>query len=221
MLYNIYYWWFCLSQGNWWRKYLAHPKIWRWKPCLLMFVFGRLSPAAVHSGDCRFNSWAKWWIHLFIHCHIFTQKLLFIALKQLQTMCCFWSTWSKHSTHFEHSFLFDKCSCKKVNKLPSDIFNSSTFSRNFNLRLAKTSLWSFLVFSGTIAKFGRSERSASLVCMSLFKVSIPRLNRCSWWSRVRITLIKPLLCLNNIFSLQKAMLYQYTKFRFFHCFENK
>ena len=38
MLYNICYWWFFLSQGNWWTKYLVHPKIWRPKPCLLMFA---------------------------------------------------------------------------------------------------------------------------------------------------------------------------------------
>ena len=37
MLYNIWYWWFLLSQGNWWTKYLVHPKIRRPRPCLLMF----------------------------------------------------------------------------------------------------------------------------------------------------------------------------------------
>ena len=58
------------------------------------------------------------------------------------------------------------------------------------------------------------------VCMTVFKVSIPPLNHCFRWSRVQITLIKPLLCLNSIFSHQKAMLYQNAKFRFFHCFKN-
>ena len=38
MLYNICYWCFFLSQGNLWTKYLVHPKIWRPKPCLLMFA---------------------------------------------------------------------------------------------------------------------------------------------------------------------------------------
>ena len=38
MLYNIHYQWFFLSQGNQLTKYLAHPNIWRPKPCLLMFV---------------------------------------------------------------------------------------------------------------------------------------------------------------------------------------
>ena len=36
MLYNICYWWFFLSQGNRWTKYLAHPKIRKPKLCLLM-----------------------------------------------------------------------------------------------------------------------------------------------------------------------------------------
>ena len=58
------------------------------------------------------------------------------------------------------------------------------------------------------------------VCTTVFKVSIPLLNNFFWWSRVWIILIKPLLCLNSIFSHQKTMLYQHTKFRFFHCFEN-
>ena len=37
-LYNICYWWFFLSQYNWWTKYLACPKIQRPKPSLLMFA---------------------------------------------------------------------------------------------------------------------------------------------------------------------------------------
>ena len=47
--------------------------------------FGRLSPAAVHSADCRFDSGVIVLDPCFIHCHIFTQKLLFVALKLLQT----------------------------------------------------------------------------------------------------------------------------------------
>ena len=58
------------------------------------------------------------------------------------------------------------------------------------------------------------------ICMIAFKVNTPLLNCCFWWSRVRITLNKPLLCLNIIFSHQKAKLNQHTKIRFFHCFEN-
>ena len=35
---TICYWWFFLFQGNWWTKYLAHPKIRRSKPCLVIFA---------------------------------------------------------------------------------------------------------------------------------------------------------------------------------------
>ena len=123
---------------------------------------GRLSSAAVHSADCQFDSRVKWWIHVSF---IFMQKLLFFVLKQrseISTHCCFWSTVSKRGTHFEHSFLIDKCSCKMVNTMPSDIFNSSAILC-FNLQLAKTNLWSFLVFSGTNAEFGQSKHLASFV----------------------------------------------------------
>ena len=47
------------------------------------------------------------------------------------------------------------------------------------------------------------------VCTTTFEVDIPLLNRCFQQSIVWITL-KPLLCLNNIFSHQKAILYQHT-----------
>ena len=58
------------------------------------------------------------------------------------------------------------------------------------------------------------------VCTTTFKISIPPLNHCFRQSRVQVSLIKPLLCLNSIFSHQDAMLYQHPKFRIFYCFEN-
>ena len=130
--------------------------------------FGQLLPAAVHLAECRFDSDVNKGDPCFSHCNIFIKNFLlhwnsWKQCSELSLCCCFWLTVSKCSTHFEHSFLIDKCSCKMVNTLPSDIFNSSTISRNFNLWSAKTSLWSFLVFSGTTAKFGWPERSASFV----------------------------------------------------------
>ena len=128
--------------------------------------FGQFSPAAVHSGGCRFDPRVKWWIHVssivtYLHKNSFL--LHWNSCKQCSesSTCCFWSTVSKHSIHFEHSFLIDKYSCKMVNTLHSDIFNSSAISCNFNLRSAKTSLWSFLVFSGTTVKFEWPEHLAS------------------------------------------------------------
>ena len=68
MLYNIHYWWFFLSEGNWWTKYLAYPKIQKPKSCLLMFA----SLVALDSfhlllstqANCQFDSRMKWWIHV-------------------------------------------------------------------------------------------------------------------------------------------------------------
>ena len=99
--------------------------------------FGRLSPVAVHSTDSQFDSGRKWWIHVSsIVTYLCKNSFLlrWNSCKQRfksSTHCCFWSTVGKRGTHFEHSFLFDKCSCKMRNTLPSDIFNSSTISRNF------------------------------------------------------------------------------------------
>ena len=99
----------------------------------------------------------------FIHCHIPTQKIFFTSLEQLQTALwildalLFLSGVSKRGTHFENNLRISKDSCEIVNTLPSDIFEVSAISRNFNLRLPKTSLWTFVTFSGTTADFGRPE----------------------------------------------------------------
>ena len=127
--------------------------------------FGWLSPAAVLSVDCRFDSGMKWWIYVSSIVTYLCENSLLLHWKsckqrsELLKHYCFWSTVRKCSTHFEHSFFIDKCSCKMV---PSDIFNSSAISCNFNLRLAKTSWWSFLVFSWTTAKFGQPEHLESV-----------------------------------------------------------
>ena len=164
ILYNIRYWYFFLSQGNQYTKYFAYPKIWRPKTLpaevCIFGHFGQFLPTAVHPADCQFNSRGKWWIHVssivtYLHKNSFS--LYWNSCKQhsdLSTHCYFELTVSKHCTHCEHSFLIDKCSCKMVNILFFDIFNSSDISCNFNLRLTKTSLWSSFVFSRTTGKFG-------------------------------------------------------------------
>ena len=122
--------------------------------------FGWLSPTAVHSADCQFYSGVKWWIHVSSIVPYLCKNSFLLHWNNCKQHSesslhyCFWSTVRKCGTHFEHSFLIDKCSCKIVNTLPSDIFNSSSISRNFNLRSAKMSLWRFLMFSGTTAEFG-------------------------------------------------------------------
>ena len=182
--------------------------------CIVGF-FERLSPAAVHSADHWFDSGVKWWIYAAsIVTYLCKNSFLLCwnSCKQCsESLTHFWSTVSQRSTHFEYSFLIGKCSCKILNTLPSNIFNSSTIPRNFNLRSAKTSLWSFPEQLPNLC-----DLNIIYVCTTAFKVSIAPLNCCFRRSRVQITLIKPLLCLNRIFSHQKAMLCQHMKFRFFH-----
>ena len=93
--------------------------------------------------------------------HIYS-KTHFSCVETVANNTLNWLTVSKPGSHFEHNFLIDKCLCKMVKILPS-IFNSSAISYNFNLRLAKMSLWSFLVFSVTTAEFWWLEHSASFV----------------------------------------------------------
>ena len=127
--------------------------------------FGPFSPDAVHKADCQFDSGVKWFIHVssivtYLHKNSFLLHWNSCKQRFELLMCwCFWLTVSKCGTHLQHSYLIAKCSCKMVNILPSDIFNSSAISCNFNLRLAKMSWWIFRVFSGTTAEFGQPERS--------------------------------------------------------------
>ena len=166
--------------------------------------FGWLSPAAVHSADCWFDFGVKWWIHVSsIVTYLYKNPFLscWNSCKQcseLSTRCCFWSTLSKHSTHFEHCYLMQLQFMISQNK----------FVEFFGVFWDNCWIWVTWAFS------------IICVCTTTFKVSIPPPNCCFQWSRVQITLIKPLLCLNSIFFHQKAMLYQHTNFRFFYCFEN-
>ena len=110
---------------------------------------GQLSLAAVHLADCLFDSGLKWWIHVSSIVPYLRKNSFLLhwnSCKQCSesSMCCFWLTVKKCNTQFKYSFLVDKCSCKMVNTPPSDIFNSSAISHNFNLWLAKMSLWSLV-----------------------------------------------------------------------------
>ena len=179
MLYNIHCWWFFLSHYSQWRKYLVHPKIRRPKPCLLIFAslvalggFHRLlftQLTADLTPECSGGSMFHPVSHI---CAKKSFLLRWNSCKQCSessVRCCFRSTVSKRGTYFERSFLNDKFSCKRVNTRPSDIFNFSAISRNFNLRSGKRSLWGlfFLMFSGTTSEFGWPECSASFVSVRL------------------------------------------------------
>ena len=143
----------------------------------------------------------------FNHCHIFTQKLLFVALKLLQT-----TLWIVDAL----VFLID---CEQTqHPLWRQLSHWQMFMQNGEY----TTFWCLqLLFYLTQLQFtiGQNEFveffgvfqdncrirvtwafSIICVCTSALKVSIPPLNRCFRRSRVRITLMKPLLCLNSIFS---------------------
>ena len=138
-------------------------------------VFGRfvkLSPAAVHSANCRIDTGVKWWIPVSSIVIYLREKILrWNSCKQPSEwwrVVVFDRMWAKVNIcqwagSIQYCLLIDKCSWKMVNTLPSDIFNSFAISRNFNLWSAKTSLWSFCFFSGTTAEFGWPEPSASFV----------------------------------------------------------
>ena len=141
--------------------------------------FGRLSPAAVHSADSRFDSRVNGG-SLFHWMSNINAKTLFYSVVTLanntlnrRRVVVFDRLWANAA--IEYSFLIDKCRWKMVNTLPSDISNYSAISRNFNSLFAKTSWWIFFVFSGTTAEFGRPEHSASFVSVRLPLKSAPPL----------------------------------------------
>ena len=146
----------------------------------------------------------------FIHCHIFMQKLLFVALKQLQTALWIVDSWL---------FLID---CDQMwHPLWTQLSHWQMFMQNSDY-IAFWYLQLFCNFTQLQFTIGQNEIveffwvfqdncqiwvnwafSIIFICMTVFKVSIPPLNCCFRWRRVWITLIKPLLCLNSIFPIKK------------------
>ena len=189
MLYNIRYWWFSLTQGNRWTKYIVHPKIRKQKLCLQMLAslvaldgFHLLLSTQL-TADLTLKRRGGSMFHPLSH--IYTKKhflLRWNSCKQhseLSTHCCFWSTVSKRGTHFKHSFLIDWYLCKMVNILPSDIFNTSAISRNFNLRVCGFFSFCVCVFRDNCRIWVTWAFRIICECVTLFKV------RCQWCSRYR------------------------------------
>ena len=79
------------------------------------------------------------------------------------------------------------------------ISSTPLLSCNFNLWKFKMILEFFGVFRDNCQILATWTFSIICVCTTTCKVSILPLNCCFQWSRVRITLIKPLFCLNSIF----------------------
>ena len=90
--------------------------------------FGQLSPAAVNSVDCQFDSRVKWWIYV----------SSMVTYLRKTPFCCV-KTVANNALNRRRVVVFDwlwanaaptlnKCSRKMVNTLPFDIFNSSAIS---------------------------------------------------------------------------------------------
>ena len=142
----------------------------------------------------------------FIHCHIFTQKLLFVALNQLQTRLwninalflinCqqmwhpLWtqlSHWQMFMQNGEYTVIWYLLQLLCYLMQLQFMISQNKFVELFAVFRDNCQIWVTWAFS--------------IICVSMimFKVSILPLNHCFRWRRVRITFIKPLLCLNSIF----------------------
>ena len=163
----------------------------------------------------------------FIYCHIFMQKLLFVALKQLQimlwlvnallfsikceqtqpplwTQLSYWQMFMQNGEYAAFWYLQLLCNLMQL----QFTIGQNEFVEFLGVYWHNCWIWVTWAFN------------IICVCMNVLKVSIPPLNHCFQQSRVWITLIKPLLWLHSILSHQKAMLYQHMKFKFYHCFHH-
>ena len=167
--------------------------------------------------SCCPLSWLPIWLWsevvdpCFIHCLIFMQKLLFLVFKKLQTtlnrwcIVFFYQLWENMSPTLKIAFsltnVHEKWWIYSLLISSTPLLSHTTSILDQSKRVCGV----FLVFSGTTAEIWATWAfSIICVCTTLFKVSIPFLNHCFWWSRVWITLIKPLFCLNSIFFLSES-----------------
>lgn len=148
---------------------------------------------------CYPYSWLFFWSRrvlmdpCFINYRMFTQKILLFCFKQhseSSTRCWFWSTVDGRGTHF---LLTNVHANYWIHCLP---ISHATWIYDW-------SNWfygHFCCFLDQLKQFTWSDRSASFTSLRPLLISIPPLKRCCWWSKFRITLIKPLLSLNSIFT---------------------
>ena len=126
----------------------------------------------------------------FIHCYIFTQKLLFIALKQLQTMLWIidallllidceqtqlshWQIFMQNGEYTTFWYLQLICYLAQL----QFTISQNKFVEFFSVFQDNCWIWVTWAFS------------IICVCTTVFKVSIPPLNRCFRQSRVQIKFI--------------------------------
>ena len=209
MPYNIHYWWFFLSQGNQWRKYLVRLKL--PKPRLLMLV----SLVALDG----------------FHLLLFTQLTadltpewsggsMFHPLSHIYAKTPFCCIETVANNTMNHPYVFDRL---QANAAP-------TLNTAFSLTNVHAKWWIHCLLISSISLLSHTTSiydwpkqvcgvfgvfryncwiwvtwvfSIICVCTTVFRVSIPPCNHRFWWSRVQIILIKPLLYLNCIFPIRK------------------
>ena len=170
MLYNICYWWFfffkVIDEHNTLCIQNTEAKSLPADICIFS-CFGGLSPATVHSTDCRFDSRVKRWIPVLIIV-TYLHKNFFLHWNKCKQsskslMCCFWSTVSKHAPTLNTAFSLINVHAKWWIHC---FLISSTPLLSHVTSISDWPKWVcgvFLVFSGTTARFGRPEHSASFL----------------------------------------------------------
>ena len=197
MLYNICYWLFFLSQGNWWTKYFLHLKIPRPKLCLLMFV-SLVALDGFHlllffqlTADLT-PEWSGWSLFRLLS-HIYA-KIPF---------CCI-ETVANNALNQQRVVVFDWL---WANTTP-------TFNTAFSLTNLHAKWWIHcLLISSTplLSHITSIYDRPKWICevFGIFR------DNCQIWATWAFSII----C-EQYFSYQREMLYQHMKFRFFHRFEN-
>ena len=165
MQFTIRYWCFFLSKGYWWTKCLAHPKIRRPKPCLLISTslitldgFGLLLFTQL-TADLTLKWSGGIMFHLLSHIYAKTpfSCVETIANNRRRHVVVFDRLWANAAPALNTIFLSTNVHAKWW-------IHSLLISSNRLLSLA-TSIYDqfFGFFSGTTAKFGWPEGSASFV----------------------------------------------------------
>ena len=166
-----------------------------------VFVFGhlgRLSPAAVHSAD-RFGSMFPPLSHIY-------RKIPFCCVETVannalnrRNVDVFDWLWPNTAPTLNTAFLLTNVHAKwwlDCQLISSTILLSHATSIYDRPKRVCGVFW---CFPGELPNLGDWTFSYVYVCTTSFKVSIISLELSFWRSRVRITIIKPLLCLNIFF----------------------
>ena len=230
MLFNIHYWWFSLSQGNRWTKYLAHPKIWRPKPCLLMFVSFVVLDGfhLLLSTQLSANLTPEWSGRSTFHplSHIYTET----PFSCIETV-------ANNALNCRHG-VFDRLWTNAAPSLNTAVSLTNVYA---NIHGEYTAFWylqllcylmqlQFTIDQNEFVEFFGvfwdncwiwATWAFTIFCVGItvFKVSISPLNCCFQRSRFRITL-NYIALLEQYFFPPKSNALSTHEIHFFYCFEN-